>query len=59
MIIYLNSHYVHACMCFKLQIFVTNGKSRIKCFEKYDVSTKGASQKFLDNPQPLMKYKFS
>ena len=48
MMIYLNNHYVHVCICFKKQIFVKNGKFRIKCVEKYDVNAKGVSGKVLD-----------
>ena len=49
MIIYLNNHYVHACICFKLPIFVKkNDKFRVMCFEIYDASTEGARQKILE-----------
>ena len=48
MIIYLNNHGVHACIWFKLQICVKNGKFSKKCVEKYNTSAKGASRKFLD-----------
>ena len=47
MIIYLNNHYVYACICFKYQIFVKNGKFRMKCVEKHDARAEGTSHKIL------------
>ena len=48
MIIYHDNHHVNACICFKYQIFVKNGKFRMKCVEKYDASTEGVSKTFLN-----------
>ena len=60
MIIYLNNHYMHACLCFKSQIFVKNSKFRMKCVEKYYVTPncEAKADFFLYtnwSPQPLMK----
>ena len=48
MIMYLNYHGVHACICFKYQIFVKNDKFSMKCAENCDKSGEGASRNFLD-----------
>ena len=39
-IMYLNHHGVHACICFKYKFFVKNNKFSMKCVENYDTSGK-------------------
>ena len=47
MMIYLNNRFVQALYMFQIANLC---KFRMKCVEKYDASTEGASRNFLDMP---------